>query len=119
MSLADARVTATLRTCELMDCCFMLVVTPVATVSVHSDPAASVAVFAVSVSVASDVPELDAATVKAVLPQPGVVVTLLSPDGAAMVNVGSFSSILSGFGALCSSGAFSSNVYEIEDADHV
>ena len=70
MFAADARVTATVRVLRSPTCPFVLVVTPVATVTVHSDPAASVAVFAVSVSVASASPELAADTVNAVLPHP-------------------------------------------------
>ena len=51
---------------------------PVATVTVHSDPVPSVAVPAVSVSVAVAVPDLEAAAVNVVLPHP---FDVLSPPG--------------------------------------
>jgi hypothetical protein len=57
ISVADPNFTATVRVFRFAACTCALVVTPVATVTVHSDPAASVAVFALSVSVAVDVPE--------------------------------------------------------------
>ena len=79
-----------------------------ATVTVHSDPAASTAVVAVNVRVASVVPELVAVAVNAVDPHP---LDVLTPAGDAMVNVGSTRSILSAV-LVWSSGAFSSNVYD-------
>ena len=67
--------------------------TPVATVTVHSDPAANMAVVAVSVRVAVVVPEVVPAALNPVDPHP---LDVLSPDGdAAMVKVGNTSSILS------------------------
>jgi len=113
MSAADARVTATVRLVKSAACACLLVVTPVATVTVHSDPAASVAVFAVRVRVASAVSEFVAATVNAVLPHPA---DMVGTDGDAMANVGSTRAMVS---VVCSSGALSSNVYEIEDSDQV
>ena len=86
-----------------------------ATVTVHSDPAASTAVVAVNVRVASVVPELVAVAVNAVDPHP---LDVLTPAGDAMVNVGRTRSILSAV-LVWSSGAFSSNVYEIGDSADV
>ena len=83
-------------------------VTPVATVTVHSDPAANTAVVAVNVSVASATPGLAAVAVNPVDPHP---LDVLTPAGDAMVNVGSTKSILSAV-LVWSSGAFSSNVYD-------
>ena len=84
-----------------------------ATVTVHSESAASVAVFAVSVRVASASPEFVAATVNAVVPHPA---DMVGVDGDASVNVGSTSAMVS---VVCSRAVFSSNVYEIDDGDHV
>jgi hypothetical protein len=89
------------------------VVTPLPTVTVHSDPALSTAAFAVSVSVAVDVPDFVSAAVNAVEPQPLDVLRLAA---VPMVNVGSTNAMLSVVG---SSGAFNSSVYEIDDAVHV
>jgi hypothetical protein len=80
---------------------------------VHSDPALSVAVFAPSVSVAVDVPDFVSAAVNAVEPHP---LDVLSPPAVPMVNSGSTSAMVSVVG---SSGAFNSNVYEMDDSDHV
>ena len=89
--------------------------TPVATVTVHSDPAANMAVVAVSVRVAVVVPEVVPAALNPVDPHP---LDVLSPDGDAMVKVGNTSSILSAV-PVCAIGAFNSNVYEIDDGDHM
>ena len=78
-------------------------VTPVATVTVHSDAADSVAVAAVSVSVAPAAPELDPAAVNVVLPHPGDV--LISDGDATIVNVGSTRAMVSA----ASKGPFNSN----------
>ena len=75
--------------------------------------AASVADAAVSVSVVVD-PDPDVAAVNVVDPHPLV---LLTPDGDAMVNVGSTKAILSEL--LCTSGAFITKVYDTDDGDHV
>jgi hypothetical protein len=80
---------------------------------VHSEPAASVAVFAVSVSVAVAVSEFVAATVNAVVPHPA---DMVGSDGDASVNVGSTSAMVS---VSSSRAVLSSNVYEIDDGDHV
>ena len=89
--------------------------TPVATVTVHSDPAASVAVADVNVSVASAAPELATVAVKLVVPHP---LDVVGDDTDAMLNVGNTNSILSAV-PVCIIGAFSSNVYAIADGDHV
>ena len=109
-----ASVPATVRVFRFAVWAFALVVMPVATVTVHSDPAASVAVFAVKVTVAVAVPELLAATVKPVLPHPAEVVGVAS---VPMVKVGSTRAIESAGLLLCTSGAFSSNVYDTDDAE--
>jgi hypothetical protein len=80
---------------------------------VHSDPALSVAVFAPSVSVAVDVPDFVSAAVNAVKPHP---LDVLSAPAVPMVKSGSTSAMVSVVG---SSGAFNSNVYEIDECDHV
>jgi hypothetical protein len=80
---------------------------------VHSDPALNTPLFAVSVSVAVDVPDFVSAAVNAVEPHP---LDVLSPPAVPMVNVGSTSAMVSVVG---SSGAFNSNVYEIDVCDHV
>ena len=64
----------------------MLVVTPVATVTVHCSYAFSVALAAVNVSVAVAVAELDSAAVNVVDPHPPLVDGVASP---ASPNVGS------------------------------
>ena len=79
----------------------------------HSDPAASVAVFAPSVNVAVAVPEFTSAAVNAVVPHP---LDVLSAPAVPIVNRGSTNAMLSVVG---SNGAFNSNVYEIDDCDHV
>ena len=79
----------------------------------HSDPAANVAVFAASVSVAVAVPEFVSAAVNAVVPHP---LDVLSAPAVPIVNRGSTNAMLSVVG---SNGAFNSNVYEIDDCDHV
>ena len=109
MLVALPSVTATVRVFRFADCAFALVVTPVATVTVHSAPAASVAVLDVSVSVAVAVPELVAATVKAVVPHPA---DMLGVASVPMVNVGSTSAMESAGLLLCTNGALSSNVYD-------
>jgi len=88
-------------------------VTPLPTVTVHSVSAARVADAAVSVSVVV-APDPDVAAVNVVDPHP---LDTLKPDGDAMVNAGSFSAMLSLL--LCTSAAFSSNVYANDDGDHV
>jgi hypothetical protein len=80
---------------------------------VHSDPALSVAVFAPSVSVAVDVPDFVSAAVNAVEPHP---LDVLSAPAVPMVKSGSTSAMVSVVG---SSGAFNSNVYEMDDSVHV
>jgi hypothetical protein len=75
---------------------------------VHSEPAGSVAVFAVSVSLATPIPELEDAAVKVVEPQPEATVGVLR---VPMVNVGSSSAMVS---VSSSRAVFSSNVYEID-----
>ena len=114
MALAAPTVTATVRAARFAACAFALVVTPVATVTVHSDPAASVGVpdAAVRVSVAVAVAEPDTADVNVVLPHP---LDVLGTAGEAMVNVGSTKAMLSA----AARGVFTSNVYEMDDADHV
>ena len=114
MLVAAANDTATVRVLRSAACPFALVVSPLPTVTVHCVPAASVAVPAVSVSVVVAVPEFDAAAVNVVDPQP---LDLLTPDGDAMVKVGSTSSILSAV-PVCCNGALSSNVYDTDDGDH-
>jgi hypothetical protein len=112
MSDAAASVTATVRVLRSAACAFALVVTPVATVTVHSDPATRVAVAAVRVSVAAVRPELATAPVNVVVPQPAEVVI---PAGDAIVKVGSTNAMLSE----AARGAFSSNRYDTGVADHV
>jgi hypothetical protein len=68
-----AKVNASVRVLLLAVWPTALVVTPVATVTVHSVPAGSVAVAAVNVNVAVAAPVLAAATAKVVLPHPLVV----------------------------------------------
>ena len=114
MFVAAPKATATVRVFRLAFCALALVVTPVATVTVHSDAAASVAVLAVNVSVAVAVPELVAATVKAVLPHPA---DMLGVASVPMVKVGSTSAMVSA--GLCTRATFSSNVYDTDDSDHV
>ena len=89
----------------------MAVVNPVLTVTVHSVPAGTVAVPDVKVRVVVDA-EPDVVAENVVVPQPADV---LSPDGDAMVNVGSTNAKLSPL----SRGAFITNVYATDDADHV
>ena len=113
--VAFCNVTATVRVFKSADCATAPVVMPVATVTVHSDPAANTAVVAVNVSVASATPGLAAVAVNPVDPHP---LDVLTPAGDAIVNVGSTKSILSAV-LVWSSGAFSSNVYEIGDSADV
>jgi hypothetical protein len=80
---------------------------------VHSDPALNTPLFAVSVSVAVDVPDFVSAAVNAVEPHP---LDVLSPPAVPMVNVGSTSAMVSVVG---SSGAFNSNWYDTEDDVYV
>jgi hypothetical protein len=83
-------------------------VTPVDTVTVHSDSAARIAVAAVNVMVAVAVYVLEPAAVKVVDPHPAVVVM---PDGVLTKrNVGSSSATVSD----TSNGVFNLNVYEID-----
>jgi hypothetical protein len=72
--VASANVIATVRVAKLAAWPASPNVTPVATVTVHSVPALSVALAVVNVSVEVAVPEFAAATVKVVEPQslPGV-----------------------------------------------
>jgi hypothetical protein len=88
-------------------------VTPLATVTVHSVLAASVAVAAVRVSVAVN-PDPDVATVNVVDPHP---LDLLKLDGDAIVNVGSTRAMLSLL--VCTRAAFSTNVYATDDGEYV
>ena len=113
MLVAEANVTATVRAAILTDCALALVVTPVATVTVHSDAADSVAVAAVSVSVAPAAPELDPAAVNVVLPHPDDV--LISEGDATIVNVGSTRAMVSA----ASKGPFNSNRYDTDVAEEV
>ena len=112
--MAALKFTATVRVAMFAACAFALVVTPLATVTVHSEPTASVAVAAVSVSVAVDVAEFDAVAVNVVALHPADVLTT---PGDAMVNVGSTSAMLSLL--VCTRGAFSSKVYDIDVGNHV
>jgi hypothetical protein len=113
--VALCNTTAAVRVFRFAVCAFWLVVTPVPTVTVHSDIAGRSAVVAVSVSVAVVVPELVAAAVNAVLPHP---VDVLRLAGDAMTNVGSTNAMVSAVLAY-SRGAFSSKVYETEDFESV
>jgi len=111
-SVADPNVTPTSLVLRSAVCATALVVTPVATDTVHSDPAASWLVAAVSVSVAVAVPEAVAATVNVVVPHP------LDAAGVAsvpIVNNGKRNAIAS----VLSRGAFNSNVYDNDDSDHI
>jgi hypothetical protein len=68
MSLAALSETATVRAGRFAACAILLVVTPVAIVTMHSTEAARVVVAAVRVRVAEDVPEFTAVAVKVVEP---------------------------------------------------
>ena len=104
--LPVARVAATVRVARLAACDALLVVTPVGTDTVHGSYAASVAVPAARLSVASAWPELVTVGVNVVEPHP-VTVTCADVEMPVMVNVGSTSSMLS---VECTSGMFSANV---------
>jgi hypothetical protein len=108
MSTADASVTPTCLAVSPAACAFGLIVTPVPTVTVHTDPAASVAVAAVRVSVDVAVPELAFPAVNVVEPQPAD-----TPGDARLprVKVGSTSAIASD----AFSGTFSANLNAVRD----
>jgi hypothetical protein len=119
MSLTSesANVTAAVRALSFAPCTLLLVVTPVAIVTEHSWYAFSVAVAAVSVSVAVVCPELAVPAVNSVAPQP-----LLSSGtelGASSVlanwNDGSTSAMLSA-GAAVPRGAFRAKLNVIDDS---
>lgn len=85
-----AAVKATVRVFRLAACTAAGLVTPVATVTVHAPYATSVAVAAVNVSVAVDVPELALATVQVVVPQSVLVTEARVPNvklGSTRANV--------------------------------
>ena len=92
-------------------CAAALVVTPVATVTMHSVFASSVAVAAVSVIAAVAVAEFATVDVNVVVPHPLVV----GVDVVASVNVGSVSTMVS----LAFTGAFDTNRNDNEDAANV
>jgi hypothetical protein len=108
ISVAADNIIATVLVFRFATCPRVLVVTPVAMVTVHSVPAERVAVAAVKVIVAVEVPELLTAPVNEVDPQPLVV----GVDKDVRMNFGSTSAILSED----LSGAFSEKVNEIGDA---
>ena len=114
MFVAPCSTTPTVRVFRFAVCASWLVVTPLPTVTVHSDIAAKSAVVAVKVSVASVVPELVAAAVNPVDPHP---LDVLSPPLSAallpIVKVGSTSEMVSAV-PVYTRGAFSSNVYDSE-----
>ena len=106
LMLPVASVAATVRVARFADCDTLLVVTPLGTDTVHGSYAASVAVPAARLSVASAWPELLTVGVNVVEPHP-VTVTCADVEMPVMVNVGSTSSMLS---VECTSGMFSANV---------
>ena len=102
-SVADANVTPTNLVFRFAVCAAALVVTPVVTDTVHCDPADSVDVAAVSVSVAVAVPEFAFVAANVVVPHP------LDPTGVASVprvNDGNTNAIASD----AARGAFNTNV---------
>jgi hypothetical protein len=105
-------VTAAVRALAFAPCALLLVVTPVAIVTAHSWYAFSVAVPAVSVSVASVCPVLAPAAVNTVLPHP-----LSSGDASdpANWNDGSTSAMLSA-GLAVPRGAFRAKLNVIDDS---
>ena len=111
-SVAAPSATPTSLVLRFAVCAAALVVTPVVTDTVHCDPADSVDVAAVSVSVAVVVPELALVAVNVVVPHPP------DPTGVASVprvNDGNTNAIASDIAI----GAFNSNVYDNDDSDHM
>jgi hypothetical protein len=102
-SAAEANDMPTLRCSRLANCALEAAVTPLPTVTVHSFPTGRVAVFAVSVSVAVDVPDFVSAAVNAVEPHP---LDVLRPPAVPILNVGRTRLMLSDL----SNGALSLNV---------
>ena len=111
--VAEAKVIPTIRIFVLATCALGLVVTPLPTVTVHSMPAARVAVAVLNSSVASDVPEPVAFALNVVLPHPA---DELGVANVPRVKVGSINAMTS---VVCSRLVVSANVNAIEDGVHV
>ena len=103
MSAADASITPTFRSLRFAACAFALVVTPVDTVTVHSEPDNNVADEAVRVNVHVDVPDPVPDTLNEVLPHP---LDIVGDAREPNLNVGNTSVMVSD----TSSGAFITNV---------
>ena len=112
---ADGSDAPAVRAARLAVCVTLLLVTPVATDTVHCSYAFRVAVAAVRVSVASTAPDLVPAAVNVVVPHP---LTVTSPLGMvpSKVNVGSTRVMVS---LLCTRGVFRANMNEIGDRPDV
>ena len=112
---ADGSDAPAVRAARLAVCVTLLLVTPVATDTVHCSYAFRVAVAADRVSVASTAPDLVPAAVNVVVPHP---LTVTSPLGMVppKVNVGSTRVMVS---LLCTRGVFRANMNEIGDRPDV
>jgi len=100
--------TSTFQLLRLAACAFALVVTPVDTVTVHSEPDNNVADEAVRINVDVAKPEFIATTLNEVLPHP---LDIIGDAKEPYVNVGSTNMMISDG---CS-GAFNANVYDTGD----